>query len=45
MRGGGAAGDAPRFTGPYRYRALERIGHNVPQEAPADFVEAVAALR
>ena len=44
MQGGGAAGDAPRFTGAYRYRVLDRIGHNVPQEAPAAFAEAVMAL-
>ena len=30
------------FTGGYERRMLPRIGHNVPQEAPAD---TVAALR
>jgi pimeloyl-ACP methyl ester carboxylesterase len=30
-----------RFTGPYEHRALVGIGHNVPQEAPEDFVRAV----
>ena len=30
-----------RFTGPYDHRTLRRIGHNVPQEAPAAFACAV----
>ena len=30
------------FTGPYERRVIPRVGHNVPQEAPA---ETVAALR
>lgn len=30
-----------RFTGPYAHRRLEGIGHNVPQEAPAAFAQAV----
>lgn len=30
-----------RFTGPYDHRALEGIGHNVPQEAPEAFARAV----
>ena len=29
------------FTGPYERRVIERVGHNVPQEAPADFAQAV----
>jgi pimeloyl-ACP methyl ester carboxylesterase len=34
-----------RFTGPYAHRLLRGgIGHNLPQEAPADFAEAVADL-
>ncbi|KAA2214220.1 alpha/beta fold hydrolase [Teichococcus oryzae] len=44
-RPGGSAGDAPRFTGPYRHRALPHIGHNIPQEAPAAFAEAVLEAR
>ncbi|WP_405910849.1 MULTISPECIES: alpha/beta fold hydrolase [unclassified Streptomyces] len=30
-----------KFTGPYDHRALEGIGHNVPQEAPEAFAHAV----
>jgi pimeloyl-ACP methyl ester carboxylesterase len=37
-------GDAARFSGPYRYRRLPRIGHNVPQEAPEAFAQAVREL-
>jgi pimeloyl-ACP methyl ester carboxylesterase len=29
------------FTGPYSHVALDGIGHNVPQEAPAQFADAV----
>ena len=32
------------FTGPYQRRVLPRIGHNVPQEAPADFAAAIRDL-
>ena len=32
------------FTGPYSRRLLPRIGHNVPQEAPADIVTALRDL-
>ncbi|MEU8007561.1 alpha/beta hydrolase [Catellatospora sp. NPDC049111] len=38
--GDGAAYRA-RFTGPYQHRALQGIGHNVPQEAPGPFAQAV----
>ena len=34
---------AGRFAGPYERRLLPRIGHNLPQEAPAEFVAAVLA--
>ena len=37
-------GDARKFSGPYRYRRLPGIGHNVPQEAPEAFAEAVLNL-
>jgi pimeloyl-ACP methyl ester carboxylesterase len=30
-----------RFTGPYHHRVLPGIGHNVPQEAPRAFADAV----
>ena len=35
---------ADRFTGPYEHRILDGIGHNVPQEAPTAFAEAVLEL-
>ena len=35
---------AKNFTGPYSRRLLPRIGHNVPQEAPADTVTALRDL-
>lgn len=41
---GGSAGHRPFFTGPYRYRALSTIGHNLPQEAPGEFAAAVLEL-
>jgi pimeloyl-ACP methyl ester carboxylesterase len=33
-----------KFTGPARRLILDGIGHNVPQEAPADFAQAVLSL-
>jgi pimeloyl-ACP methyl ester carboxylesterase len=33
-----------QFTGPYEAVTLEGIGHNVPQEAPAAFADAVLKL-
>jgi pimeloyl-ACP methyl ester carboxylesterase len=30
-----------QFTGPYSHRVLDGIGHNVPQEAPRQFADAV----
>lgn len=36
--------DAAKFTGPYERRLLEKIGHNIPQEAPAAFAEAAREL-
>lgn len=44
----GAAADgrsyAKRFSGKYSHRVLEGIGHNVPQEAPQAFAEAVVEV-
>lgn len=43
---GAAADGAPyarRFTGPYAHWRLRGIGHNVPQEAPRAFADAVVA--
>jgi len=38
---GGSAHHAPHFTGPYSHRVLAGIGHNIPQEAPRAFAQAV----
>ncbi|MUL65155.1 alpha/beta hydrolase [Mycobacterium sp. CBMA 234] len=35
------AGYRAMYTGPYEHRVLDGIGHNVPQEAPAQFANAV----
>jgi len=35
---------ARRFSGPYQRTVIPRIGHNVPQEAPAQFADAVLSL-
>lgn len=43
-RPGGSAGDAARFTGPFGHRTLPGIGHNLPQEAPEAFAEAILSL-
>jgi len=42
--GPGGAEDRGFFTGGYRFRELPGIGHDVPQEAPAEFAEAVLGL-
>jgi len=35
----------PKFTGPYAHRRIEGgIGHNLPQEAPAAFADAILEL-
>lgn len=41
--GAAAGGESYRakFTGPYSHRTFAGIGHNVPQEAPREFAEAV----
>ncbi len=41
---GSSLADHRHFTGRYQRHELPGIGHNVPQEAPAAFVEAVRAL-
>jgi pimeloyl-ACP methyl ester carboxylesterase len=44
----GAAADgrayADRFAGPYSHLVLDGVGHNVPQEAPEAFADAVLAV-
>ncbi|MGW4522162.1 alpha/beta fold hydrolase [Amycolatopsis sp. NPDC004378] len=44
IAGPSAAGDREYFTGPYEHRVVPDAGHNVPQEAPAEFADAVRAL-
>lgn len=39
-----ASRHAPRFCGPRRHAVLPGIGHNLPQEAPAAFADAVLSL-
>ena len=36
---------AVHFTGPYQHRVFEGAGHNLPQERPADWVQAVLDAR
>lgn len=36
--------DREHFTGPYEYRLLPGVGHNVPQEAPEAFADAITSL-
>lgn len=38
---GGGASYRDKFSGPYAHRTLKDIGHNVPQEAPEAFADAV----
>ena len=40
----GAASQARLFTGPYQYRLIPVIGHDVPQEAPKETAAAVLEL-
>jgi pimeloyl-ACP methyl ester carboxylesterase len=44
--GAAADGSAYRkqFSGKYEHRILKGIGHNVPQEAPKDFAQAVIGV-
>jgi pimeloyl-ACP methyl ester carboxylesterase len=34
----------PRFTGAFSHRLIPRVGHNLPQEAPKEFAEAILSL-
>ncbi len=40
----GCAGHERFFTGPYRRQVIPLVGHNLPQEAPREFAEAVLSL-
>ena len=37
-------GQDRRFAGPFERRTLARVGHNVPQEAPREFADAILGL-
>jgi pimeloyl-ACP methyl ester carboxylesterase len=41
VRAGGARGHARHFSGNYERRAIPLVGHNLPQEAPGEFAQAV----
>jgi pimeloyl-ACP methyl ester carboxylesterase len=41
---GGASNHARHFKGPYERRVIPVVGHNLPQEAPAEFAGAVLAV-
>jgi pimeloyl-ACP methyl ester carboxylesterase len=43
-RADGSARHRPYFTGPFERRVIPRVGHNLPQEAPQDFADAVMAV-
>ncbi|MFT5393297.1 MAG: pimeloyl-ACP methyl ester carboxylesterase [Gammaproteobacteria bacterium] len=45
MSARGTAHHARKFTGPYEHRVIPSVGHNLPQEAPDEFVQAVESLR
>jgi pimeloyl-ACP methyl ester carboxylesterase len=40
----GCAGHERFFTGPYRRQVIPKVGHNLPQEAPGEFAEALLSL-
>ncbi len=40
----GCAGHERFFTGPYRREVIPSVGHNLPQEAPKEFAQAVLSL-
>ena len=42
--GPSGADDRELFTGPYSFRELPGIGHDLPQEAPREFADAVRSL-
>ncbi len=42
---GGTAGHAAHFTGRYEHVALENVGHDLPQEAPGPFADAILKIR
>ena len=40
----GCVGHERFFTGPYRRQVIPSVGHNLPQEAPAEFSKAILSL-
>jgi pimeloyl-ACP methyl ester carboxylesterase len=42
---GGTAHHAPHFSGAYEHRVVDNAGHNLPQEAPTAFAEALLTVR
>ncbi|WP_144155406.1 alpha/beta fold hydrolase [Paraburkholderia sp. BCC1885] len=44
IRPAGSASHAKRFKGPHEHRVIPGAGHNVPQEAPQAFADAIIAL-
>lgn len=45
LGGPSGAEDRDAFTGPFEFLELPGIGHNLPQEAPREFADAVLSLR
>jgi pimeloyl-ACP methyl ester carboxylesterase len=45
IRPAGSASHAKHFKGPHEHRVFPGVGHNVPQEAPKAFAEAVIAVK
>lgn len=45
IRPGGTAAHAVHFTGRHEHRVIDDAGHNLPQEAPRAFAEAVLTVR
>ncbi len=41
----GTAHHAPKFIGPHEHRVFENAGHNLPQERPMDWVQAILDVR
>ncbi len=41
----GTAHHAGKFSGPHEHRVFEQVGHNLPQERPADWARAVLDAR
>lgn len=44
LKPGGTKSDAPLFVAAHEHRVLE-AGHNLPQEKPRDFADAVSKVR